>query len=134
VCSSTATGLSGEPGDVALRRRLYGANALPPAAASSLWQLILEAASDTTLLLLLAAGGVSLGLSAARAAEIADWIDGAAILASVGICVAVTAGTNYNKEAKFRALNALKEDVQVGGWVWWWWGGAGGKGTGAGAA
>jgi hypothetical protein len=132
VCSSTATGLSGEPGDVALRRRLYGANALPPAAASSLWQLILEAASDTTLLLLLAAGGVSLGLSAARAAEIADWIDGAAILASVGICVAVTAGTNYNKEAKFRALNALKEDVQVGGWVWWWWGGQGAKGQGQG--
>ena len=84
---------------------------------SSFLELLLEAVSDPTLLLLSGAGVVSCGLHAYQGAELAEWIDGVAILASVAICSAVTAVTNYNKEAKFRQLNALKDDVPVRGGI-----------------
>lgn len=111
---SLASGITGDFDDIAFRQQAYGCNRLPDSESSSLWDLVVEAASDFTLLLLMASGAVSLGLSAAMGKELADWIDGLAILASVAICVSVTAVTNYQKEAKFRQLNAIKDDVQVG--------------------
>jgi len=63
----------------------------------------------------MAAGAVSLSLAAATRKEAADFIDGAAILASVAICVNVTAVTNYQKESKFRQLNSLKQNIPVSG-------------------
>lgn len=111
--SSLSGGLGCEPADVAARLAAFGANSLAAAATSSFWALLLEAASDSTLLLLMAAGGVSLALAASTGKEAADFIDGAAILASVVICVTVTAVTNYQKEAKFRQLNSLKENIPV---------------------
>ncbi|WIA29940.1 hypothetical protein OEZ86_000039 [Tetradesmus obliquus] len=106
-------GLSGGAADAAARRAAFGSNSLAVSATSSFWQLLLEAASDSTLLLLTAAGAVSLALAAGTGKEAADFIDGAAILASVAICAGVTAVTNYQKEEKFRQLNRLKEDVPV---------------------
>ncbi|KAI8463798.1 MAG: hypothetical protein J3K34DRAFT_526699 [Monoraphidium minutum] len=103
----------GDAADAAARSAAFGANRLPDAATSSLWQLIAEAAGDATMVMLMAAGGLSLGLSAATHAEAADFIDGAAILASVAICVGFAAGTNYSKESKFRRLNSTKDDVPV---------------------
>jgi len=111
--SSLSSGLSGSPSDVSARVSAFGSNSLAAAATSSFWQLLLEAASDSTLLLLMAAGAVSLGLAASTGKEAVDFIDGAAILASVAICVTVTAVTNYQKEAKFRQLNSLKENIPV---------------------
>ncbi len=77
----------------------------------------MEAASDTTLLILMAAGGISLALAWLYGEGPADLIDGCAILATVAVCVGVTAGTNYQKESKFRALSALNDDIKVG-MVW----------------
>lgn len=111
--SSLSSGLSGSKSDVAARVAAFGSNSLAAAATSSFWQLLLEAASDSTLMLLMAAGAVSLGLAASTGKEAVDYIDGAAILASVAICVTVTAVTNYQKEAKFRQLNNLKENIPV---------------------
>jgi hypothetical protein len=106
-------GLSGDAADAAARMSAFGSNSLAATATSSFWQLLLEAASDSTLLLLTAAGAVSLGLAAGTGKEAVDFIDGAAILASVAICANVTAVTNYQKEEKFRQLNRLKENVPV---------------------
>jgi magnesium-transporting ATPase (P-type) len=115
--SSLSSGLPGTSADTAARVAAFGSNSLAAAATSSFWQLLLEAASDSTLLLLMAAGAVSLGLAASTGKEAVDYIDGAAILASVAICVTVTAVTNYQKEAKFRQLNSLKENIPVSGWL-----------------
>ena len=41
------------------------------------------------------------------------WIEGAAILVAVIIVAAVTATNNYSKEAQFRKLNAVKDDVHI---------------------
>lgn len=106
-------GLDGR--DDSRRVAAFGANSLAAPATSSFLSLLLEAASDSTLLLLMAAGGLSLGLAAGSGGHGEDFIEGGAILASVSICVAVTAVTNYQKEAKFRQLNALKDDVTVRG-------------------
>lgn len=59
-----------------------------------------------------------MGLSSLEgpAAGSADWVEGVAILGTVALVVAVGAGTGYAKEAKFRQLNALKDDVQVREW------------------
>lgn len=108
-------GVRGDQADAAARVTAFGCNSLPVSATSSFWQLLLEAASDSTLLLLTAAGVVSLGLTAGTGKEVVDYIDGAAILASVAICVNVTAVTNYQKESKFRQLNSLKENTPVSG-------------------
>lgn len=120
--SSLSKGLPGSEADTSARVAAFGSNSLAAAATSSFWQLLLEAASDSTLLLLMAAGAVSLGLAASTGKEAMDFIDGAAILASVAICVTVTAVTNYQKEAKFRQLNSLKENIPVSAgccWVMW---------------
>lgn len=106
-------GVHGDAADTAARVSAFGSNSLAVSTTSSFWQLLLEAASDSTLLLLMAAGAVSLGLTAVTGKEAVDYIDGAAILASVAICVNVTAVTNYQKESKFRQLNSLKENVSV---------------------
>lgn len=111
--SSLSSGLPGTAADSAARVAAFGSNSLAAAATSNFWQLLLEAASDSTLMLLMAAGAVSLGLSASTGKEAVDYIDGVAILASVAICVTVTAVTNYQKEAKFRQLNSLKENIPV---------------------
>jgi magnesium-transporting ATPase (P-type) len=108
-------GLSGDSADAAARMSAFGSNSLAATATSSFWQLLLEAASDSTLLLLTAAGAVSLGLAGFTGKEAVDFIDGAAILASVAICANVTAVTNYQKEEKFRSLNRLKENAPVRG-------------------
>lgn len=114
--SDLALGLAGDADDLAARAAAFGSNCLAAAATSSFWRLLLEAAADSTILLLMAAGAVSLSLAAATGKEAVDFIDGAAILASVAICVNVTAVTNYQKEAKFRQLNSLKENIPVSPW------------------
>lgn len=106
-------GVTGDAADTAARIAAFGSNSLAVSATSSFWQLLLEAASDSTLMLLTAAGVLSLGLTAGTGKEAVDYIDGAAILASVAICANVTAVTNYQKESKFRQLNSLKENIPV---------------------
>lgn len=65
--------------------------------------------------MLLGSGALSLTLAATFSTEATDWIESAAILVSVVIVVGVSATTNWQKEAKFRELNALKDDIKVWG-------------------
>ncbi|PNW83854.1 hypothetical protein CHLRE_04g217954v5 [Chlamydomonas reinhardtii] len=104
-----------DPADAAARAAAFGVNSLPPAHEVTFWELVAEALEDFTVQALLAAGLLSLGLSSLEgpAAGSADWVEGVAILGTVALVVAVGAGTGYAKEAKFRQLNALKDDVQV---------------------
>ena len=121
--TSLASGPAGTPADLAARRAAFGRNFVPPPPLEPFWALLLDALRDPTLLLLTGAGALSLALSLAGgggggggAAKIAssgggsaDWIDGAAILCSVAVCSLVAAGTNYDKQSKFRALAAARD-------------------------
>ncbi len=65
-----------------------------------------------TVLVLLGAGILSLVLG--LAVEGGDsWIEGAAIMAAVAVVVLVTAVNNFQKEAQFRELNKINEDIQA---------------------
>ncbi|KAL4422348.1 hypothetical protein ABPG75_008545, partial [Micractinium tetrahymenae] len=71
---------------------------------------------DFTILVLLGAGCLSLLLEFAvnrRTNGEGSWIEGASILAAVGVVVLVTAVNNYQKEQQFRMLQAVSEDVKV---------------------
>ncbi len=54
------------------------------------------------------------GAAAAGGGFSTEWVEGAAILATVAIVVVVNAATNFAKESKFRQLNSIKDDVRVG--------------------
>lgn len=94
-------------------RARYGANALPEPSSQSFFELVVEAFDDFTLQVLLVAGALSLGLWCWLEREGSGWIDGAAILAAVGVVVLVSATTNYQRDLQFRALSAEEQNIQV---------------------
>lgn len=105
--------------ELAARAARYGANALPAAAPVSFWALVADALRDFTVLTLIGAGAGSLALSLAASGAggapgaDAPWLEGASILASVGVVVAVGAGNNWQKERQFRGLAQLQRDYPV---------------------
>mmetsp|Transcript_22674 Transcript_22674/g.22874 ORF Transcript_22674/g.22874 Transcript_22674/m.22874 type:complete len:1042 (-) Transcript_22674:604-3729(-) len=94
------------------RRKFYGSNTLPVPAPKSWMELFLDSFQDTTLIVLIVAALVSLVIGILEDPR-KGWIEGAAILAAVIIVAAVTATNNYSKEAQFRKLNAVKDDIHV---------------------
>ncbi|GFR42762.1 hypothetical protein Agub_g3719, partial [Astrephomene gubernaculifera] len=118
--------------DEAVRRTVYGGNFLPPPHEVTFWELVGEALQDFTVQALLASGLLSLGLAAfnappqqptatatpslataTAAANPSEWVEGAAILGTVALVVAVSAATGYSKESKFRQLNSMRREEQV---------------------
>ena len=65
------------------------------------------------MLVLLGAGVLSLTLALTLDEGSQSWIEGAAIMAAVGVVVLVTAVNNYQKEAQFRELNKISENILV---------------------
>ncbi len=75
--------------------------------------MFLESFADTTLIVLIVSAVVSLAVGVYENPA-TGWIEGAAILFAVFLVAIVTATNNYNKEAQFRKLNAIKNDIVVG--------------------
>lgn len=57
------SGLSGSPVDLEHRRKVFGANVIPPKPPKTFFQLVWEAIQDVTLIILLIAALISLALS-----------------------------------------------------------------------
>lgn len=72
----------------------------------------IESFEDTTVLVLMAAAGISLVVGTYEDIS-KGWIEGVAILVAVIVVAVVTATNNSSKEEQFRALNKVKEDVDV---------------------
>eukprot|EP01114_Cavostelium_apophysatum_P019580 TRINITY_DN634_c0_g1_i1.p1 TRINITY_DN634_c0_g1~~TRINITY_DN634_c0_g1_i1.p1 ORF type:complete len:979 (-),score=333.99 TRINITY_DN634_c0_g1_i1:136-3072(-) len=82
----------------------------------TLWELILAAVKEPILILLIISALVSIGFGVGFADEEhrkTGWIEGFAIIIAVFLVVGVTAGNDYSKEKKFRALNKVKNDRLV---------------------
>ncbi|GAM27234.1 hypothetical protein SAMD00019534_104090 [Acytostelium subglobosum LB1] len=88
----------------------YGANRNKEVQLKSFWFFVWEAVHDKTLLILIAAATVSIILGLTVEDRATGWIDGTAIWFAVIIVVMVTAGNDYNKEKKFRKLNAIRNE------------------------
>ncbi|EDV24949.1 uncharacterized protein TRIADDRAFT_25320 [Trichoplax adhaerens] len=109
--SSITEGLSGDPDDIAERKRLFGVNVIPEPEAKSFLRLMWEAMQDLTLIILMCSAAVSLILGLTIEIESNGWIEGVAILVSVIVVVLVTAFNDYTKEKQFRGLkNRIKEE------------------------
>ncbi|CAG9462723.1 unnamed protein product [Pedinophyceae sp. YPF-701] len=113
LCVDPSRGLdASDTDDLRARERQFGSNRIPEPEPLSLWDEIVAAFDDLTLRVLSVSGLLSLGLEAymapAEGGSEAGWVEGAAILAAVAVCVLVAAGNNYQKEAQFRQLNAVE--------------------------
>ena len=74
--------------------------------------MFIESFEDATLIVLIVAAVVSLLVGIYEDPH-SGWIEGGAILLAVLLVAVVTATNNFNKEAQFRKLNAVKDDISV---------------------
>lgn len=91
------------------RKTVFGSNALTEKKLDSFWKLVWDALQDFVLVMLLVLGILSIIVETTTEGGKYAWIEGAAILMSVGIVVLVTASIDYAKQFAFvrltRSLN-----------------------------
>ncbi|KAK7873387.1 hypothetical protein R5R35_000187 [Gryllus longicercus] len=97
--------------EVALRRKVFGSNVIPPRPAKSFFLLVWEAVQDVTLLILLACATISLLLTIFvhsddddPHAQAAGFYESIGIFVTVVIVVLVCALSDLSKEKQFRGL------------------------------
>ncbi|KAI9921678.1 hypothetical protein PsorP6_002041 [Peronosclerospora sorghi] len=100
--------------DLTKREESFGKNYVAPPKAKSFWELMWDAYQDITIIVLTISGFISIILSS----TVGDhpetgWVEGACIIFAVVVVTIVTAVNDYQKEAQFRALNAVKEDEKI---------------------
>ena len=110
--TSFDNGISTNPSDIETRQREFGTNYIPEPEPKTWIGIFLGSFEDTTLIVLIVAAIVSLIVGMYDDPS-KGWIEGAAILFAVLLVACVTATNDYNKDAQFRKLNAVKEDVNV---------------------
>ncbi|KAG7393121.1 hypothetical protein PHYPSEUDO_012457 [Phytophthora pseudosyringae] len=100
--------------DLKRREDTFGSNYIAPPNPKSLLELMWEAFQDVTIIVLTVSGILSVIL-AITVGDHPDtgWIEGACIIFAVLVVTMVTAINDYQKEAQFRALNAVKEDEKI---------------------
>ncbi|GMT05949.1 hypothetical protein PENTCL1PPCAC_28123, partial [Pristionchus entomophagus] len=117
--TNPTNGLPDDPAELAKRARVFGKNEIPSALSKSLLNLVWEVLHDTILLILMGSAVVSLGLSFYKppdgdnqdssADNVANWIEGVAILVAVVTIVMITALNDWSKERQFRGLQSKIE-------------------------
>ncbi|CAH0492823.1 unnamed protein product [Peronospora farinosa] len=100
--------------DLSNREEAFGKNYVSPPKAKSFLELMWDAFQDITIIVLTISGFISIILSS----TVGDhpetgWVEGACIILAVVVVTLVTAMNDYQKEAQFRALNAIKEDEKI---------------------
>jgi Ca2+ transporting ATPase len=105
---------SNDSADLKRREEAFGSNYIAPPKPKTLLELMFEAFQDVTIIVLTTSGILSVIL-AITVGDHPDtgWIEGACIIFAVLIVTFVTAINDYQKEAQFRALNAVKEDEKI---------------------
>ncbi|CAH0521012.1 unnamed protein product [Peronospora belbahrii] len=105
---------SNNDADLLHREESFGKNYVAPPRAKSFFELMWDAFQDITIIVLTISGFISIILSS----TVGDhpetgWVEGACIILAVVVVTIVTAMNDYQKEAQFRALNAIKEDEKI---------------------
>ncbi|KAF4323162.1 hypothetical protein BBO99_00003440 [Phytophthora kernoviae] len=100
--------------DLQNREDFFGKNYVPPPKSKSFLALMWDAYQDITIIVLTISGFISIILSS----TVGDhpetgWVEGACIILAVVVVTLVTAVNDYQKEAQFRELNAVKEDEKI---------------------
>ncbi|POS70561.1 plasma membrane calcium-transporting ATPase [Diaporthe helianthi] len=105
------------------RRRVFGANKLPPPRQRTFLQLCWLAMNDKLIFLLMASATVSLALGVYQAVQIQqqggkqgsslEWVESVTIVAAIILIILVQALNDYHKNYKFQKLNQKKEERKV---------------------
>ncbi|CAM9918584.1 unnamed protein product [Pylaiella littoralis] len=98
--------------DLEGRAKEFGRNWMPVPDPKTWVQLFIDSFDDTTLIILIVSAIVSLAVGF-YSDPAKGWIEGVAILCAVLVVAVVTATNDYSKDEQFRALNAVKDDVNV---------------------
>eukprot|EP00752_Nemacystus_decipiens_P016220 g14503.t1 len=101
-----------EGDDLEERAKEFGRNWMPVPDPKTWVQLFIDSFDDTTLIILIVSAFVSLAVGF-YSDPAKGWIEGVAILCAVLVVAVVTATNDYSKDEQFRALNAVKDDVNV---------------------
>lgn len=106
---------TGDKADLDARIEAFGSNKLQLKEAKSFFMLCYEALQDFTLLILIGCAVLNIvaGVLAQSEDHKGSWLEGVAILLTVGVVVCVSAGSDYAKEKQFQALNAMASDIKV---------------------
>jgi len=107
------TGLEDDQSGISTRKSFFGANVLQEPPSKSFISLLLNSLREPILILLGICAVIEIILGATVDESPTGWVDGLAILIAVLLVSNVTAGTDYDKEKKFRALNSVKNDRRV---------------------
>lgn len=97
------TGIKGTPNDINMRVERYGKNETKPRQTATFLELVFDCFEDTILQILIAAASISLIIGVAQNGW-SGLIEGASILLSIVIIVAVTSTNNWIKERQFQEL------------------------------
>ncbi|CAH0489952.1 unnamed protein product [Peronospora farinosa] len=100
--------------DLKRREDTFGSNYVTPPRAKTLIEHLWDAFQDMTVIILSISGILSVILAIAVSDDPdTGWIEGTCILFAVLVVTMVTAVNDYQKEAQFRALNAVMEDEKI---------------------
>jgi magnesium-transporting ATPase (P-type) len=110
--TSFKSGIKTDAESVESRKDQYGINFVPEPDPKTWIGLFIGSFEDTTLIVLIISAVVSLIVGTYDDPD-KGWIEGAAILFAVVLVACVTATNDYNKDAQFRKLNAVKDDLTI---------------------
>ena len=105
-------GLS-SPFDIDDRIRVFGCNFVPPPNARSYFSFLKDAFADLTIVILCVSALVDLGIAFGYERTMSSYAESAAILISILVVTNVAASNDYRKQAQFRKLNAVVENMEV---------------------
>ena len=107
------TGIESARDDLKLRSDLFGFNYVPPPKPRSYLSFLKDAFGDLTMIILCVSALVDLGIAVGYAHTTSSFAESAAILISIVVVTNVAASNDYRKQAQFRKLNAVVDNMQV---------------------
>eukprot|EP01115_Flamella_aegyptia_P003788 TRINITY_DN17074_c0_g2_i1.p1 TRINITY_DN17074_c0_g2~~TRINITY_DN17074_c0_g2_i1.p1 ORF type:complete len:153 (-),score=40.56 TRINITY_DN17074_c0_g2_i1:45-503(-) len=102
-------GLAESESELNDRISCFGPNQFEEPPSKNYFQLLWNSLKEPILILLSVCAIIEIILGTTLEENGTGWIDGVAILIAVILVSNVTAGTDYDKERKFRALNSVKK-------------------------
>ncbi|TPX31173.1 hypothetical protein SmJEL517_g05411 [Synchytrium microbalum] len=95
------------------RRKVYGANVIPPPRSETILELVWGTIVEDPIIKILIFGAIVVISLGSAIDPTKGWIDGIAILIAVVLVLSVTAGNDYSKDKKFKKLLLMQSDKRT---------------------
>lgn len=108
---SLSTGVKAD--DAGVRAEVYGSNTYAEKPARTFWMFLWDASQDMTLMLLALCAVVSVVIGVATEGWPGGVSDGAGIMLTIALVVAITAASDYKQSLQFRDLDKEKKKIDI---------------------